>query len=103
MFNLAYLRSFRISDYAVFDIAISFIGIYLLSPLLTRLFHYLRLEIPLTSWLLFTLPLGILAHLLVGTETLMVQQFLDPRGHYLLKFVLITLLALGIKGIKIIN
>lgn len=36
--TLEYLRHFRFASYAIFDLLVSFWGIYLLSPLLSRLF-----------------------------------------------------------------
>ena len=103
MFKLEYLRSFRFGPYALFDISLSFLGILLLSPFLTRLFRLLHLDIPLLSWMLLALPIGILTHLLIGKQTLMVQHFLDPTGHYFLKIILLTICVMGIKGIKIIK
>lgn len=103
MQSLEFLRSYRIGEYAIFDIAISFLGIVLLSPLLIRLFRLLHLEIPLLSWILFTLPLGILVHIAVGNHTLMTKYFLDPTGHYLLKILIILLVVAGVQRISIIK
>ena len=103
MFNVTYLRSFKILDYAIFDLAASFIGIYLLSPLLTKLFSLIHLNIPRASWLYFTIPLGIIFHLIFGNYTPMTKYFLDPSGHYLLKFFIIALIILGVRGITIIK
>jgi hypothetical protein len=97
---LKFLRSFRIANYALFDLAIAFLGIVLLAPLLSRLALKVGLKIPLSSWLFFTLPLSILSHLLVGNKTAMTKNFLDPHGHYLLKILIIILLLLGLKEIK---
>ena len=95
-----YLRSFKVFGYAIFDIVSSFVGIALLSPLLTRLFRYIHLEIPFLSWIYLTLPIGILVHLIVGNNTPMVKQFLDPSGFYLLKIVVIVLCILAVRLIK---
>lgn len=103
MTSIEYLRSFRLGEYAIFDLAASFLGIWLLSPLLSRLFRLIHLDIPLRSWLLLTIPLAILMHALVGSYTLMTKYFLDPSSHYLLKIFILTLLFLGISGIKIIR
>lgn len=98
-----FLRAFKIFGFAIFDLLVSFVGIYLLSPLLTRLFRYLHLEIPAISWLFFTLPIGVLTHLIVNTHTPMTKEFLDPSSHYLLKLVIIALTLLGISKIKLIK
>jgi hypothetical protein len=63
----------------------------------------LSLKIPLISWMLFTLPIGILVHILTGNHTLMTKYFLDPSGHYLLKIFILFLLLLGFAFIKIIH
>ena len=97
------LRQFRIGEYALFDLAISFLGIYLLSPLLSKLFLKLRIRITKQSWLLLTLPLGILAHLLVGNITPMTANFIDLHGHYFLKLLIVGLLIFGVKDIKRIS
>ena len=101
MITLEYLRQFRIGGYATFDLAVSFVGIYLLSPLLSKLFLKFRIEIPKRNWLLLTLPIGILVHLLTGNMTLMTKDFLDIHSHYVLKILILGLLILGIRGIKI--
>lgn len=103
MISTQYLRSFRLGEYAIFDLAASFLGIWLLSPLLSRLFRLIHLDIPLRSWLLLTLPLAILIHVLVGRYTPMTKYFLDPSAHYLLKIILFALFVLALRGIKIIK
>ena len=100
MNTLEFLRQFRIGGYAIFDFAVSFLGIYLLSPLLSKLFLKLRLKIPKHNWLFLTLPISIIVHLLIGTMTPMTQNFLDINGHYILKIIILILLILGIRGIK---
>lgn len=100
MNTIDFLRQFRISEYALFDLGVSFLGVYLLSPLLSKLFLKFRIKIPKRSWLFFTLPLGILVHLLVGKITPMTKNFIDPHGHFFLKILILVLLILGIQGIK---
>ncbi len=85
MDTLHFLRQFHIFDYAVFDLVASFVGIYLLSPVLSRFARWFRLDIPRQSWLLFTLPIGILIHILGGSYTPMTKDFLDPTSHWILK------------------
>ncbi len=103
MFNLAYLRSFRFYDFATFDLTVSFLGVLILAPLLTRFFHLFKLDIPTSSWLYFTLPIGVIMHIVIGQQTLMVKYLLDPTGHYWLKLILIVLTILGIRGITLIK
>ncbi len=101
--SIEFLRSFRIGGYAIFDLTTSFLGVLVLSPFLIRLFRLIHLEIPLSSWMLFTIPIGILTHIVTGNHTLMTKYFLDPSGHYLLKLFIIILVLLGFIGIKIIR
>lgn len=101
MFSIEYLRSFRIGPYAIFDFAASFLGIYLLSPLLSKVFAKIGIKISTKSWMLLTIPLSILIHFLVGNITPMTADFFDLNGHYFLKIFIVTLTYLGLKKIKI--
>ncbi len=101
MLTIEFLRSFRIAGYAIFDIAASLVGIYLLAPLLSKLFLKIRIVIPKRSWLLLTLPLGVVVHLIFMRITPMTANFFDLQGHYGLKIVMIGSLVLGLKDIRI--
>ena len=103
MNTIDFLRQFRIGEFALFDLGISFLGIYLFSPLLSKIFLKLKIKISRLSWLFFTLPLGILTHILIGNITPMTKNFIDLRGHYFLKILILSLLILGIKDIRRIN
>lgn len=97
-----FLRQLRILGYAVFDLATALLGIYLLAPWLSKLFLKIGINIPKISWLYLTLPIGILAHLLIGRMTPMTAAFIDLNGSYVLKVVILALLALGVKDIKVV-
>ncbi len=101
MNTLEFLRQFRFGGYAIFDLVVAFLGIYLLSPLLSKLFLKIRIKIPKYNWIYLTLPLGIITHLLVGRITPMTSDFIDINGHYIIKIIIVILLILGLKGIKI--
>lgn len=100
---ISYLREFRVMDYAVFDFVVSIIGIYLLSPVLTKLFRKVGIDIPVLNWLFLTIPIGILFHVIFGSITPMTRDFLDPSGHYVLKIIIISLLIFGFRGIKVVK
>lgn len=100
---IEFLRQFRLGGYAIFDFAVSFLGIYLLSPLLSNIFLKVKIIIPKRNWLFLTLPISIVAHLLVGKITPMTKNFMDIQGHYILKIVIIGSLILGTNNIKIIK
>jgi len=101
MITIEFLRQYRIFGYAIFDLGASLLGMYFLAPLLSKLFLNIRLKIPKLSWLYFTIPLGILIHLIVGNMTLMTRNFIDLQSNYILKIVVIALFLLGIRGIKV--
>ena len=103
MTTIEFLRQFRILDYAIFDFVVSFLGIYLLAPLLTKLFRKIRLDIPKKNWLWLTLPIGTLTHILVGSITPMTRDILDIHDHYVLKLIMLVLVFFGIKGIRVIK
>lgn len=103
MISIEYLRSFRLGEYAIFDLASSFLGVLILSPFLIRLFRLIHLEIPLSSWMLFTIPIGIFTHIITSNHTPMTKYFLDPSGHYILKIFIIALLIVGLRGISLIK
>ena len=103
MITIEFLRSFKLGEYAIFDLVVSFLGVYLLAPVLTQLFKFTKLNIPLASWLYLTLPISILFHLLVGRYTPMTKYFLDPTGHYILKIFILGLLVLGLKDIRLLK
>lgn len=103
MIPIEFLRQFRIGEYAIFDLAVAFLGIYLLSSLLSKMFLKLRIDIPKRNWIFLTLPIGIAAHMIFGNMTPMTKNFLDIHGHYVLKILIIGLLILGLRNIKIIK
>jgi len=101
--TIEFLRQFRIAGYAVFDFAAAFLGMFLLSPLLSKMFLRLRLDIPKKNWIFLAVPIGIAVHLLVGTITPLTRNFLDIRGHYILKLIVLALCFFGFKGIKMVK
>lgn len=100
MLPIEFLRQFRIGGYAIFDILAALLGMYLLSLLFSKLFLKMRIQVPTKNWLFMALPIGILSHLIVGNITPMTADFLDPKGHYIIKVIIIVLFVLGIRGIK---
>jgi len=101
MLPIEFFRQFRFGGYAIFDFAVAFLGIYLLSPLLSKIFKKFNLDIPKQNWLFLTLPIGIFIHLLVGKITPLTQNFIDTHDHYIIKAIILGLLIPGIRNIKI--
>ena len=100
MTTLEFLRSFHFFGYAIFDLSLSFIGMYFISGLLSKLFIKIKIIIPKINWIYLTLPIGILVHIIVGTYTPMVKDFLNLNGHYILKIVILVFFILGLRGIR---
>ena len=100
---IEFLRQFRFYEYAIFDFIVAFIGIYLFSSLLSKMFLKVRVGVPKQNWLFLALPIGILIHLLVGEITPMTRDFINIYDHYILKTLILILLIFGVKGIKIVK
>ncbi|MCX6713726.1 MAG: hypothetical protein NTV48_01320 [Candidatus Vogelbacteria bacterium] len=103
MVSLVYLRSFRIFNFAIFDIAISLLGMYLLSGILSKIFLKIGVEIPQRSWVLWALPIGIAVHLAVGQMTPMTKNLIDLNGHYVLKIIILAFFVAGFVGVKLVK
>jgi len=56
---IEYLRQFRIEGYALFDFVGAFFLMYLIAPLLSRIFLKIRLVIPKRNRLFLTLPIAV--------------------------------------------
>ncbi|MBU0982141.1 hypothetical protein KKC94_05625 [Patescibacteria group bacterium] len=103
MTTIEFLRQYRLFDFAIFDFAISLLAVAILAPLLSKLFQKFRIKVPVINWIFLTVPLSILAHIIAGIKTPLTADFLDPSGHYFIKIIIIALLALSLRGVKIIS
>ena len=101
MIPIEFLRQFRLGGYAIFDFIVSFLGMFLLSPILSKLFSLIKVKIPKLNWVILTLPLSIIAHLASGRITPMTKNFLDLNDHYILKMIILVSIILGVRNIKI--
>lgn len=100
--SLEYLRQFRIGQFAIFDTAISYVGILILSPLLTWFGSLLRMNISLVSWLWFTLPISVLFHIIFRQSTPLMNILKNP-GHvqfYIAIFILLAMTYMGLRNIS---
>lgn len=94
------LRQFRIGPFTIFDTLTAYIGIFLIAPLLTKLFSRLHLYISRTGWLWLTLPIGVIFHLVLHINTPFMKMLLNPSGDYLAKIVLLFMLYMGLRNIR---
>lgn len=102
MITLEYLRQFKVGPFAIFDTVISYVGILILSPLLSWLMSRLHLKIPVSSWLWFTVPLSVIFHMIFNQPTPLMKVLTNP-GHftfYIALFVLIAMTYMGIRDIS---
>lgn len=101
--SIEYLRSFRIFGYAIFDFALSLVGVYILSPILSWLFLKIGIKISRKSWLLLTIPASIVIHFMVGSITPLTEQFINPNGDFVAKIIVVILTYMGLKNITILR
>jgi len=93
-----FLRQFRIGPFAVFDFAISYLGIYLLAPRLTKIFAKGKLYISRTDWLWLTLPIAILFHIVFAADTPLTKMVVDLNGFYAIKLLILIMLFMGLRA-----
>lgn len=96
---ISLLRQFRIGPFAVFDFAISYLGLYLLSPLIIKFFSIFNITVTKANIMWLVLPASILIHIAIGRYTPLTKMFLNTSDYYLLKILVIYMLYAGLKGI----
>jgi len=97
MFSIEHLRSFRIYQIAIFDVAISYLAIYLLSPLLIKLFRIININTNRSNWLWLMFPISIIVHLLIGQETTLTKIILEPTDNLPIKALILFMLIMGLR------
>ena len=97
MISIEYLRSFRIGEFAIFDFALAYIGVYLLVPTLNKMILPTKRQLSRLQWLLLVLPLSIIFHLATGNITPLTELALDPGSGYGLIILLALMLYFGLK------
>ena len=84
------LREFKINNYAVFDLVISYFAAYLISfplkPYMTK-----------TQLFYLVLPLSVLTHTIFSVNTPLTDQFWDPKSYYVIKISIIYMIIKGLK------
>jgi hypothetical protein len=99
--DIVYLRSFKVGPFAIFDLVVSYVGIYLIAPLLSWVLSLVGLKADRAAWLWLTLPLAILFHLIFNQNTPLSKMVLSPNSGWLAKVVLVVMLVVGISQIRI--
>lgn len=105
MISIEYLRQFRIGPFTIFDTATAYMGILILSPILTWLVSKLHLKIPIISWLWFTLPLSVIFHTILHQSTPLMKILANPgvSQFYIAVFILLTMTYMGFRKISKIS
>lgn len=98
MNTIEFLRQFRIGPFAIFDFAISYIGFYVASPLIIKLFAYLNITVTKVNIMWLVLPISILTHIIVGAHTPLTKMFLNLSDYYILKTIVIFMIYMGFRG-----
>ncbi|GEM_PF-720223 len=94
------LRQYRIGPFTIFDTALAYAGILILSPLLTKLFFLVRIKIPLTSWLWLTMPLSVIFHIIFRQDTPLIRILFNSDEFYIAAVVLLFMTYMGLRGIR---
>lgn len=94
------LRQYRIGGFAIFDFTVALVGMALVAPWLSKLCRKMGFEVPKRTWIILTLPISVIAHVLVGTFTPLTKEFLDPSGHIAAKILIVGLCGLAMVGVK---
>lgn len=102
MTSLEYLRQFRIGQFTLFDTLTAYIGVLILSPILSWLASKLHIKISVVSWLWLTLPISVLFHIIFRQTTPLIKILADPRQvqFYVALFILIAMSYMGLRTIR---
>jgi hypothetical protein len=72
------LRQYRIGPFTVFDSGTAFLGVGLLSPVLSWAFRKLHIAISFLDWMLLTFPLSVLFHIIFHQNTPLMRMLFGP-------------------------
>ena len=103
MDSISILRQYKIGPFALFDTALAYLGIILISPLLSKISSLVQVSIMKKSWIWLTLPLSILFHVLFNQNTPLTTMFMNPDDFIVVKIIVVSMAYMGIKDIKIIR
>lgn len=94
---IAVLRQFRIGPFALFDIALGYIGMLLIAPLLTKVFSKFHLRIPLSAWLWWMFPISVIFHFVFRQSTPLIRTLVQPDG-FIIVIILVVMTFLGLRN-----
>ena len=96
------LRQFRIGPFAIFDFAVSYLVVFLFSPLLSKTARIFRLSISRIELLWLVLPISVFVHIIVGQETSLTQMFTGD-GYWTVKAIVVFMLFMGVRGMSVLK
>jgi len=94
------LRQFKIGPFAIFDTVISYLGLFLIAPILTKIFRGVHLEISRASWLWFVLPLSVVFHFFFSQQTPLIKLLVSSNG-YVAIIILLAMVYMGARTIRV--
>ena len=102
---LSILRQYRIGPFAVFDTVAAYLGIFLIAPLLSKLFSKINVTITRSDWMWLTLPISVLFHLITRQNTPLMKILFNPNQFpfYLVIFILFLMMYMGLRKMSILN
>ncbi len=102
MLSIEYLREFRIGQFAIFDLTTAYLGMLILSPIFTWMMSKLKINVPIVSWVLLTLPLSVVFHIIFQQTTPLIELLSNPDRiqFYVVIFILFAMTYLGLSKIR---
>lgn len=99
---LSTVRQYRVGSFALFDTVVAYVGIFLLAPLLTKLFLKEYIAIPRASWMWLMLPISVVFHLIFSQNTPFMKMLVNPQQlqFYMATIMFFAMTYMGIRGIK---
>lgn len=97
------LRQLKVGPFAVFDIALAYGGIFLVAPLLSKLFAKFHLDISRSAWLWLTVPIAVLFHAVFKQHTPLMKMLFNPYDFYLVKFIVLLMLGMGLRNVRFVK
>jgi hypothetical protein len=96
------LRQYKIGPFTIFDTVTAYVGIFLIAPLLTKIFSKIHINISRAGWLWLTLPISVIFHLIFRQNTPFMKILSDPHQFqfYLGIIILLFMSYMGLRKIK---
>ena len=103
MDTLTLLRQYKIGPFAIFDTVISFVGMYLFAPFLSKLFLKIHVVVPRSSWLWFMFPVSVLVHFIFRQQTPLMKMLYPPDTNIVAIFILVIMITMGMRNIRFMH